>query len=216
MQFELSLAGHEAVSTRRMTTLHLMLAFVLCGLGAGCLVLYWFTAISPKFKAAYSPFAIFGICSLLAGLAIAAVSVFYKNWLLKGRRSFMLRVLEVLLIGGAAAVFFIAGQNIPAGVFGIAAALIALSALWERRAPSGRRVTIDASGISLPGGAIAKLLRWSEIESVLLRHNILTIELTGNRLIQRNILMENVHPEDLEAFSAGMVRQHEKERVADW
>jgi len=215
MQFELSLAGEDRASSRRMTTLHLMLAFVLCGLGAGCLALYWFTSVSPKFPTAYGPFAVFGICSLLAGSVIAAVSIFYKNWLMQGKRSILLRITEVAIIAGGGAIFFMAGQKIPATIFGIVAVMIALAIFWEARSPSAQSVTIDEAGITLPKGGLSKLIRWSEIETVLLRHDILSIELSGNRLIQRSITSTDTDPQSLEAFSTGLIRQYDKERAAN-
>lgn len=218
MQFELTLAGTEALSTRRMTTLHLMLAFVLCGLGAGCLVLYWYTAVSPKFKEAYAPFAVFGICSLLAGILITAVSVFYKNWLMKGKRNMLLRFVEIGILGGAAILFLLADQQIPASIFGIVAAMISVAAIWESRGPGPLTVTISEKGIELPKGGTLRLISWSEIEGVLLRHSILSIELTRNRLIQRSVSDTAANAEALEAFSANLIRQYEKERAAnaDW
>ena len=201
-----------------MTTLHLMLAFVLCGLGAGCLVLYWFTAVSPKFTAPYRPFAGFGIASLVAGLAIAGISAFYKNWLMKGKRSFLLRIAEILLLGGGCAVFFMAGQKPPAVIFGIVALMIAIAAVWEARTPAVQHIIINAAGVLLPKGGSTKLLRWSEIEGLLLRHSILSIELSGNRLLQRNIQTNDMDAASLEAFSADHIQQHAKERAAnaDW
>lgn len=215
MQFELSLAGVEAVSTRRMTTLHLMLAFVLCGLGGGCLVLYWFTATSPKFTTAYQPFAVFGICSFAAGMIIVAVSVFYRNWLMKGKRSIMLRVIEILFLCGACIIFALAGQMKPATIFGIVAVMIAIAAFLEARKPATQVVTINENGISLPKQGITKKIRWNEIERVLLRHSILTIELSGNHLIQRAVTVNTEDTPDIEAFSADLIQQFAKERAAN-
>lgn len=192
-----------------------MLSFTLCGLGAGCLVLYWFTAISPKFPSAFRPFLVFGICSMLAGFGIAAVSVFYRSWLLQGRRSTLLRVAEGAIIGGGSALFALAGQKPPALIFGIVGALIILAAFWEARRAHTKSIIIGAEGILLPKGSGFKKLRWDEIEGVLLRHSILSIELTGNKLIQRNIREAGTDIQGLEQFSADLIRQHEKERLAN-
>ena len=215
MQFELSLADVNGASTRRMTTLHLMLAFVLCGLGAGCLVLYWFTATSPKFATAYQPFAVFGICSFLAGGTIAAVSVFYRNWLMQGKRNIMLRVAEILIISTACLLFALAGQMKPAGIFGIVAVMITIATFWEAGTPRVQQVTISERGISLPKKGMTQIIGWKEIESILLRHSILTIELTGNRLLQRSVITNETDTQGIEAFSKELIQQHEKERTTN-
>jgi len=216
MQFELSLAGTDAVSNRRMTTLHLMLAFVLCGLGAGCFLLYWFTAVSPNFTSPYSPFAIFGVCSMLAGGMIAGISIFYKNWLLQGRRNILLRFLEIGLLSGGGLLFYLSDQHIPATIFIIVAFMISIATFWEAQRPAVQLVRIDKSGVSLPKNNSAKLLRWSEIEGLLLRHSILSIELTGNRLVQRNIVDTDVDPSAIEIYSASLIEENATKRAKEW
>lgn len=216
MQYVLPLTPANTNSTRRMTTLHLMLAFVLCGIGAGCLVLYWFTAVSEKFAHAYRPFAIMGACSMLVGFGVAAIAVFNKQWLMQGRRSFWLRLFEVLMLAGIAATFAVFGQWRPAALFGFIGLAITVAAFWEWRKPVAEEAVIAEAGISLPKGTYNRLIRWSEIESVLLRHSILSIELIGNRLIQRS-MRQDATPDTgaVEAFAKKYIQQYEKERAAN-
>ena len=216
MQYVLSLTPADTGSTRRMTTLHLMLALVLCGIGAGSFVLYWFTAVSPKFDHAYRPFAVLGACSFLAGLGIASVAIFYKNWLMQGRRSLGLRIVELLLMSGASLTFASGGERRPAMLFGIITLAILGAAVWERRKPAQPEARIDEHGITLPKGGFTQTIRWSEIEGVLLRHSILSIELTGNRLVQRSIQEESDFDASvIEAYSQVLIRKYEKQRAAN-
>jgi hypothetical protein len=219
MQYVLPLTAADTGSTRRMTTLHVMLAFVLCGIGAGCLVLYWFTGISPKFPAAYRPFAVLGSTSFLAGLAIVTTSVFYKKWLMQGRRSLMLRLIEVLILAAAGTTFAIVGQYRPATIFGVICVAILAATLWELRKPPAQQVLIDEKGITLPKRGLTHTIRWREIEAVLLRHSILSVEIVGNQLVQRSI--DQTAPIDassIESFSKTLIQKYEKERAAnaDW
>jgi Trp operon repressor len=216
MQYVLPLTPADTGSTRRMTTLHLMLAFVLCGIGAGSFVLYWFTFMSPKFTGAYRPFAVLGGCSIVVGLGIATTTIFYKNWLMEGRRNFWLRVAEVIAIGAASLTFALMGQMRPAILFGVVDAAIILAAVWELRKPTAQKAIIDEHGITLPKGSFTQLLRWSEIENVLLRHSILSIELIGNRLVQRSIHeAATFDAASIERFSQNLIRQYEKQRAAN-
>jgi hypothetical protein len=219
MQYVLPLTAADTGSTRRMTTLHVMLAFVLCGIGAGCLVLYWFTGISPKFTAAYRPFALLGIVSFLAGLAIVVTSVFYKKWLMQGRRSLMLRVIEVLILTSAGITFALAGQYRPATIFGVICLAILAATIWELRKPTAQQVLIDEKGITLPRRGLSHTIRWTEIEGVLLRHSILSVEVVGNQLVQRSIdKSASIDASSIESFSKTLIQKYEKERAAnaDW
>ncbi len=192
-----------------------MLAFVLCGLGAGCLVLYWFTAVSGKFPVAHRPFLLLGLCSLIVGIAITVIAIFNKGWLMQGRRSIGLRVMEVLILASAGATFAIAGQWRPAAMFGVIAMAIVAATIWESRKPAAQEALINENGISLPKSGVAKTYRWTEIEAVLLRHDILSIELSGNRLLQRTV-KETVSTDGaaVEAYSRQYINQYEKARAA--
>ncbi|MBS1615084.1 MAG: hypothetical protein JST06_03100 [Bacteroidetes bacterium] len=217
MQFVLPLLPLETGATRRMTTLHLMLALVLCGIGAGSFVLYWFTTISPNFKHAYKPFIWLGILSFLLGLGIFAAAIFYKNWLREGKRSLSLRILEVIAVLGASGTFAFAGQAKPAVLFGIIALAIFVAALWELRKPAAPQALINEQGIRLPKGGIIRLLPWTEIDRVLVRHGILSIELEGNRLLQRNLLpgVSN-DAKSIEDFCKEKSAEALQKRVPDW
>jgi hypothetical protein len=214
MQFELSLPPTDGSSTRRMTTLHLMLAVMLSGMGAGCFALYWFTSVSPTFTHAFTPFLVFGACSMLAGVAIAVTSIFNKQWLMHGRRSVMLRIAETAVLAIGCAVFAYAGQKLPAVIFGVVAIVIAVAAVWESRKPTEHKVAISDKGITLPRKGSMQTLKWLEVEGVLLRHGIITIELTGNRLIQHEVLSEGTDVERLEDYSKQQIEQHAEQRAA--
>ncbi len=217
MQFVLPLMPADTGATRRMTTLHLMLALVLCGIGAGSLVLYWFTTISPNFKQAYTPFIWLGILSLLLGAGIFTAAIFYKKWLREGKRSLSLRLLEVLAVIGSSLTFAFAGQAKPALLFGIIALAILAAAIWELRKPATPQALIDEQGIRLPKGGLIRLLPWTEIDKVLVRHGILSIELDGNRLLQRNLLPGMHHEASaIEDFCKAKSAEAAQKRVPDW
>jgi hypothetical protein len=217
MQFVLPLMPADNGSSRRMTTLHVMLALVLCGIGAGSLALYWFTAISPNFKKPYAPFVLLGVASLLLGLGIIAAAIFYKSWLRAGKRSLGLRIIEIVMMGGASGTFAFAGQTRPAWLFALIAAAILLAALWEMRKPAAAHAVMDEKGIRLPKGGIMRLIPWSEVDKVLVRHGILSIELSGNRLLQRN-LAAGSRPDAaaIEAYCGEQAAAAAVTRSADW
>jgi hypothetical protein len=206
MQFELWQAGDQSLSTRRMTTLHLMLAIALCGYGLGFMIIFWFI---------YRPFAGFGLASFIGGLLIGTLAVMNKRWLTKGKRSLILRFVEIGLFASGAVFFAVAGQLIPAVVFSVVAALIGVAAAWETKSPGAQKIIIDAEGVILPKGMMQKLIRWDEIEGLIFRHSILTIELTENRLVQRSIGDAQIEAAELEAFSAEQIERHAEKRAAN-
>lgn len=207
----------DAGATRRMTTLHVMLALVLCGIGAGSLVLYWFTIVSPNFSKPYTPFVVLGVFSMLVGLAIIAAAIFYKSWLRAGKRSIGLRLIEIVVVAGASLTFAFAGQGRPAILFAVIAAAILVAAIWEMRKPAAPLAVIDEKGIRLPRGGVVRLLPWSEVDKVLVRHGILSIELSGNRLLQRNLQPgSRAEAAAIEAYCSEQAAAAATTRSADW
>lgn len=188
MQFILPL--HEDARTQRhATTLHVMLAFLLFGIGVATEGLYWFTSVSPNFKAfgAYKPFLFFGIACLAASIVLILLTVFQKTWLREGKNNLLFRIIEMVLLATSSVLFFMNGWNMPALLFGLMGAVVVFAILRERRTAESGRVSIDDAGIIVSTAARTRKLAWNEVESVLLRFSILTIECKDNRLIQQNI-----------------------------
>jgi hypothetical protein len=215
MQFELRLTDSEAGPSRRLTSLHLMLAFVLCGIGVNGLVLYWFRAQLQHFPQDYQPFALFGIVSFLAGLAIFGMFLFNRRWLMKGRRSLMLRIAEIALLLVSCVLFFQIGQRVPGFVFGVMTALVSAAAVWEFMLPKAQIILINETGIRIPKGGLSKSYNWVNIERVILRHGILSIELDGNKLLQCPVIPAGVDVAALEAFCLEQSAKQAEGRAAN-
>lgn len=215
MQFELRAIDSEAGPSRRLTSLHLMLAFVLCGIGVNGLVLYWFRAQLQTPTMHSQPFALFGVISFLAGLMIFGMLLFNRRWIMRGRRSLMLRIAEIALLLTSCVLFLQIGQLVPGLVFGIITALIAAAAAWEAFLPKQQSILINAAGVSMPKGALKKVYGWDRIERVILRHGILSIELEGNKLVQQPVVPAGVDVAALETFCAGQAASHAAKRAAN-
>ncbi len=192
-----------------------MLAFVLCGIGANSLVMYWFRGQLQAFPENFRPFAVFGAVSFLAGLMIFGVFLFNRRWLMKGRRSLVVRIAEVALLGVSCVLFLSSGQKVPGVVFGIIAALIGAAAVWEFMLPKNALVRIDASGIAIPKGGLSKRIAWDRIERVILRHGYLSIELEGNKLLQQRVSPKGADIAALEAFCEQQTTLHASKRAAN-
>ena len=211
MQFVLAL--QEVKSQRRqLTALHLVVAFVLCGIGGCSFVLYWFTHTSSKFSAAYMPFAACGFICSVAGIAVFLLTIFARRKMAQPRFHLALRILELLLLAGSAALFAMQHWRVPAALFGILAAIVLLALFLEQLPNESPSVSISDKGIELPG----KKLEWQDIDSVLLRFGTLTIEQAGNRILQRSITEPaGFEPEWLETFARQQIEKHREKRLAD-
>ena len=217
MQFELlALPANDRQTARRATTLHLMIAIALCAMAAGCGMLVWFKAILPATPRAVGPTRVFSIICLLCGSGILALTIFRRSWIMKGRRSFLLRTMEVALMAVLTIVFASAGHTKAAIIFSGVTLAILLVAIYEGRPrPQEHTIVVNDNGVKVPKSGLSKTYRWQEIESLLLRHGILSIELSGNILVQRELGKDDVDAGLLEAFAASRIAAFAKERAAN-
>lgn len=216
MQFILPVQ-EDGVSQRHATTLHIMLAFLLFGIGAAAIGLFWFTSVSPAFQqhgGAYKPFIFFGIAALLGAACIILLSVFQKNWMRQERNSLIFRGVEFILLAVSSVLFFINKWNMPAALFGIMALVVIFAIIRERNQAKAGNITIDAGGVRLRG----RKIDWKDIENVLFRFGTLTVEMKGNKIIQQNIGATTTDGKALEHFSREMIETHKVAAVAenDW
>lgn len=185
MKYEILLT-ESRVKPHQTTALHIMTGLALLAVGIVSSVLYWFTHISPKFKGAHSPFGIFGLVCMLAGLVVFIIAVFNKKWLRRPKANLILRIVELIILLGSTAGFYLYGWHIPAAMFGVLSLAVLFALFWEQGGSKAQAVLIDDKGIHLPS-IRNRTLPWWEVEQVLLRHGVLTVDCFDNHLYQWNV-----------------------------
>jgi hypothetical protein len=156
---------------------------------------------------------LWGGALLAAGIFLLGLTLFKNNWLTR-TANLPVRIAE-LLIGAAIAVYSLTqGWKFPTGMFGVLSVGILFAMYWERRSGAVLYVHADEEGLRLPV-LRRRNLPWTEVEEVVLRFGILTINCTDNHLFQWTLADNNADPEIFEAFCAAQVEQHRSERRND-
>ncbi|RYD52852.1 MAG: hypothetical protein EOP52_01520 [Sphingobacteriales bacterium] len=199
---------------RQTLALHLLISFVLFAVGIFCLVMYWFTGISPNFKMAIGAFGFFGALCFAGGIAVYALSISVVR---RARYATLLRVLELLLLAGGAVLFFLNDWIVPAVLSGILAGLAIVAALYEIKTPADTVIQISGEGVFRKAGLKSTHLRWRELQQVLYRRSILTIDCVDNRLYQYPVQAPQIDGPLFEAFCADQIAQALPDRQkANW
>lgn len=202
MTFELALPEMRA-KHHQVTALHLMAALAMIGSGA---VLHQL----------YPPAAIWSLVLAGTGIVLLYFTVFRNKWLTDNKANRIIRILELLLMIGLS-LFFISKQwTQPAVMFGVLAAAMSFALFWEKKANTTQIIRIDEQGIKLPITSRKRSITWPEVEQVILRFGILTIDCEDNRLYQWNIATADIDTEIFEAFCKAQAEAGKKKRVADW
>ena len=202
-------------SRRYATMLHLMIACMLTGMGIACVCLYWFTTVSPKFDSsgAVVPFLIFGILCILTGFAIWGLNIFGKSWLRRKQNNLLFRLLELLLLGGGAILFLLNGWQVPAALFGLMAAVMVYAIFQERGGEGQAMAYFTEKGIDLHTAGRKRLLLWTELESVILRHGILTINTVENKMWQLDVVPAGIDATAVQEYARQQIETHVPLRI---
>lgn len=202
MMFELALP-EERVKPHQVTALHLMAALAMIGSGA-------------VLKLFYPPAAVWSLVLAGVGVVLLLVSIFRNRWLTRSKANRVIRFIQLLLMAGLS-LFFISKQwTPPAVIFGILGAAMLFALFWEQRAGRLQVIRIDEQGIKLPATSRRRNIGWPEVERVILRFGILTIDCEDNRLYQWNTSTTDIDTDTFEAFCFAHIEAGRKKRVADW
>jgi hypothetical protein len=203
MVYDLPVAD-EKVKPHQVTTLHMIcaLAFIVTG---AIIVVYNYTI--PMWGAAI----------LCAGILLTVLVMAKNKWVISRSVNPVIRAMELLIAGCIAAYAVFMQWKFPAGIFGVLCAVIVFAFFWERSATDRQSVHLDKEGIKLPSTSRKRFKPWTEVEQVLLRFGILTINCTDNSLLQWNIIGNETEDEIFEAWCNAQVEENKsKRRNDDW
>jgi hypothetical protein len=194
----------EKVKPHQVTTLHMVcaLAFIVTG---AIIVTYNYTI------------PMWGGAILSAGILLTILVMAKNKWVISKKVNPVIRIIELLLAICIAAYSLQQHWKFPALIFGALSAVILFALFWERTAGSPLSVHLDESGIKLPASSTKRFKPWTEVDEVLLRFGILTINCTDNSLLQWNVADKEIENKALEAWCTTQVEENKsKRRNDDW
>ncbi len=220
MNFALPLV-EEKVKKQHIITLHLIVTFILIATGAFLLMLhYLLKALPADKKATLTTLSVgpgWGIGVILAGIALLIIVISKSKWLLKKNNNRTVRAFELLLLLCFASLAAMHSIFVPAAIYGVAAAATLFAIYWESVSENSLFIHIDNEGVRLPVTSRKRFLNWGEVEQVLLRFGILTIDCSDNRLYQWNIKAEALNQEGFQQFCNEQIAQNKvNKKKNDW
>jgi len=202
MEFNLQLAD-DKVKPHQLTTLHLVSAFAFIGTGA-IIAIYNYTIPG------------WGLAILALGLGILAVTIFRNKWTISPAINPIFRLVE-LAISAAFLVYAVhMDWKFPIVIFGGLCLALAFALYWERQAANKLFIHADDEGLQLPV-LRRRNLQWNEVENVVFRYGILTINTLDNHLFQWSIDDTDAKPETFEQYCNQKISDNiAKRRNDDW
>jgi hypothetical protein len=203
MSFELPLKG-ERSGRKHATTLHLVVIFTFF---ATSIFLFTIKGIIQRLPAEsqdkFLPLSMPTIIpvSIIALASFLLAMVVYKNsWVNSKPASVWVRAIELAFVLCFAGFAIHYNLTYPAVLYGIVSAAILFAIYWEGITDNILYISVDERGIRFPITSKKKFLPWHDVQNVLLRFGILTIDCYDNRLFQWNLREINFNKEDFQKF----------------
>lgn len=213
MNFILELV-EERVRPHQVTALHLIAALMLVGAGALSFLIRTYAPVLPLSD---TMVLVAGSACLLAGMILLVMIVFRNRWLLHPQINQIFRIAELIILCGTAAFFTMFQWWIPAAMSGIVSLTLVFSLFWEKGKNRVQRVAIDKTGVHLPAASRRRQLNWSEVDRVMLRFGVLTIDCHDNRLMQWNVKQTAFESDDFEQWCLQQIEIGKEKRVkSNW
>lgn len=212
--------AEEKVKRQQVITLHLVVSFTLVITGVFVLLWRYFTTGLPADKAALIGFSLpgwLGSACLMGGLLLLGFILFRSQTFLNRIPNRNIRAAELLVLLCFASYAAIHGFLLPALIYGVLSGALFFAIYWESVSDNTLYIGVDERGIRLPVTARKRFLAWHEVESVLLRFGILTIDCYDNRLFQWNIKTITFDKDQFQKFCLEHIMTHkEKHKQLEW
>ncbi len=220
MVFELPLT-EEKVKRQQVITLHLIVSFTLLLTGAFLMLIqYLINSLSGAQRAVFNTLSLpvaWGSAIFVTGLGLLGLLIFRNSLVTTKNTNRILRITELGLLLCFASFAAIHKLTVPAIIYGIVSAAILFALYWESVSDNTLYIRVDERGIRLPLTSRKRFLGWWEIENVLLRFGVLTIDCYDNRLFQWNIRSISFDKEHFQRFcSEHIAAGKEKRKQYEW
>jgi len=218
MDFELTLTD-EKVKPHQSTALHLLVAFTVCISGAITLLLYKLFTVNLGSADPISTLNLLkwiGISIITIGILMLGLIIIKSKWLKRPKTNAAFRVFELLMLLFFCGFSILEHITIPAITYGLLVIATLMALFWENNGNNNVKVFVTDEGIRLPFHARRRFIAWTEIEVVLLRFGILTIDCTNNKLYQWDVRYADFDADTFEKYCDKIVEENKSKRIADW
>jgi len=142
----------------------------------------------------------FSAVYFLAFVLLLIAGIFYKKILNNFWRHFRLLFFESMLFLGGSVYFWSKGLSLVALSHAIIAGVLVLFMIYLRRKENGELIIVSESNVILPALTGHRIIEWSQLTNVIKRDDLLTLDFKNNRLMQVQIINDDVPESEFNQF----------------
>jgi hypothetical protein len=184
MNYKFTLA-ESRTKVHQVTALHLLAALAFLGAGA---IIYVY-----NFQITY-----YGLALIVLALGLMGITIGRNKWINKLEVNVYFRILELVLAVVLAIYSFQQGWKPPMGIFGVLTLALGFALVWERPSFNAIEIMITDDAIKLPSNQGRRYIEWEEVEQIIFKYGILSVNCKDNRLFQWNVKDAPMDPKAFE------------------
>jgi hypothetical protein len=141
------------------------------------------------------------LASGIACITILIISTFFKSLLNNAKYVTVIRIVEAVLIMLGAYYLYTNGAKLIAFSFALSSILIIFTLGIEIQLIKGYLLKIDEAGITRIVGYKKILMPWSTIKNVIIKDEVITLDLTNNYIMQCNLVAKSEQADEIMQYS---------------
>lgn len=152
----------------------------------------------------------FFIVFVVASISLVVAGLFTKRILQRLPGHLNLLLLESGLMLCAAIYFWSKGVSLVAFSHGVLAGVIVLFWIYLKRRENGEVIVVSETNITLPGLSGERIIEWNELTNVIKKHDLLTIDFKNNKLLQVQIVNDDIDENEFNPFCREQLNKQNK------
>lgn len=157
----------------------------------------------------------FGYILGFIGIAILIVSMFFNKKYLQKRNNIIIRIIEIICFSLILIYCIIEKYYLPAVYAAVALIGIILAYYLENADQKEIKITVEETGVCLKSNIKESKWKWTEIEFFILKHNVITINTTEEKMYQFVIEPYNEISETINNYAAQKIKAAIPDRIKD-
>ena len=201
---------NQLLKTNQITAMHMMVAIIFIILGA-------ITSSVPKdIVASYDIYInIYGYIILLLGILIIILSIFFNKKIIQSKYNSILRYIEVIVLISILIYTFINSWYLPFTYATTTLLGVIFAIIWEHHGKKQHAIKLDKDGLYIPKFLRQQKLNWHEIERLMIKHGLVTIDCRNNKLYQFQLTNNDIK-EEVSTYAQQKIEENESKYDAGW
>lgn len=203
----------KQLKRNQITGMHLMVGFLLIGIG----MVTWMVPDDVKQPALHF-LNYFGLMYALLGFAIILICILFNKKIIQTKANAVIRIIEIIALLLMLAFSVYKKWYLPIGYSSVALTGIIITYLLEKNHKKDKKAIFNEKGIKIPGLRRHSNAPWSEINNIILKNNILTIDFRNNKLYQAHLSKNNteLNRQDFILFAKEQISNNSANYKEDW